>query len=90
MSMRAIGFLHTSPVHVATFDGLLAASGVDVRAVHVVDESLLAEARADGVESVRWRLAARLAEVVREDVDVVCCTCSTLGGLAEELALSKM
>ena len=55
--------------------------------VHVVDESLLADARArDGVDDlVRTRLVGRLRELATS-ADVVVCTCSTISGAAEALA----
>ena len=48
--VTTIGFLHTSPVHVATFDRLVAELTADraPAVVHVVDERLLDVARADG------------------------------------------
>ena len=68
--------LHTSPVHVATFDALAAEAGVEVD--HVVREDLLADARTLGPSSVADRVAAALA-----GHDVVLCTCSTIGAVAE-------
>ncbi len=76
-----IGFLHTAQVHVATFDALLAGSGVDT--VHRVDENLLARAQADGVGAVRQD--ARYAVAHLQQADVVVCTCSTLGPLVDEM-----
>ena len=43
-----IGFLHTSPVHVATFDSLVAETSGSVSAKHIVDVELLATARSIG------------------------------------------
>lgn len=74
--------LHTSPAHVATFEALrdeLApdlAPGLELE--HVVREDLLADARADGPETVAERVATLVAAY-----DVVLCTCSTIGGVAE-------
>ena len=68
--------LHTSPVHVATFDALAAEAGIEVD--HVVREDLLADARTLGPQSVADRVAAALA-----GHDVVLCTCSTIGAVAE-------
>lgn len=80
-----IGFLHTSRQHVPTFRALVAEllPGADV--VEVVDELLLDEARRLGERDVRvlGALADRLAELTR--ADVVVCTCSTLGGVAEQV-----
>lgn len=87
--MTTIGFLHTSPVHVATFRALvdvLAASDVEpVDVVDVVDELLLERARAVGPRDleVLGAVADRLAQLV--DAQVVVCTCSTIGAIAEEI-----
>jgi Asp/Glu/hydantoin racemase len=70
-----IAFLHTSPAHVPTFGAL--APG----ARHLVDESLLTDARA-GLD-VRDRLLARLRALT--PADVIVCTCSTLGAAAVAL-----
>lgn len=82
--MTRPGFLHTSPVHVATFDAVLRETLPGVQALHVVDESLLSDARADGPEAVAGRVAERLAELEEQGADVVCCTCSTIGDVAEQ------
>jgi hypothetical protein len=82
---KTLTFLHTSPVHVATFDRLCSelAPGVPVR--HIVDESLLQEAREAG--RITPELAHRVADTVLEAVEAgagtVLCTCSTIGGCAE-------
>jgi hypothetical protein len=78
-----IGFLHTAQIHVDTFTELV---GSQARTRHVVDESLLADARAPGVDdALRARLVARLEEAAAGS-GVVVCTCSTLSGEAERLA----
>ncbi|NUT37975.1 MAG: hypothetical protein HOV79_33425 [Hamadaea sp.] len=77
--MTVIGFLHTSEVHVPTFRALVAELLPGAEDCHVVDEALLAKARAgrpyaDG-------LAAAVAQL--EKADVIVCTCSTIGEAAE-------
>ncbi|WP_142054605.1 aspartate/glutamate racemase family protein [Pseudonocardia kunmingensis] len=85
--MITIGFLHTSPVHVPTFRELLADADPGARDVHVVDEQLLADARARGVDAgVEARVLERLRELGGHRPDVVVCTCSTVSGHAEQLA----
>lgn len=80
---KTLLFLHTSPVHVATFDELLAALGATVQSRHIVDESLLDDARAGGLTpALAERVRARIAEA--GDRAVVLCTCSTIGGVAEQ------
>src|SRR5690348_2042108 len=80
-----LAFLHTSPVHIATFDHLLAEIDPGVAARHIVDESLLAEARAAGAitPALEQRIAAALDAAGGPEGAVVLCTCSTIGGSAE-------
>ena len=80
-----LAFLHTSPIHIATFDRLLAEIDPGVAARHIVDESLLDEARAAGEISpaLEQRIAAALRHASAPDYAVVLCTCSTIGGSAE-------
>lgn len=78
-------FLHTSPVHIERFDSLVAqlAPGIPVR--HLVAESLLQEARESGITpDLAQRVQAILAEAAPQS-GVILCTCSTLGGCAEQL-----
>ncbi|MEV4642487.1 aspartate/glutamate racemase family protein [Actinoplanes sp. NPDC049548] len=85
--MTTIGFLHTAETHTRTFQALMRELSPGRADVHVVDESLLAEARERGVdEDVRRRLLARLREVAAAGADLVVCTCSTLSGHAEQLS----
>jgi Asp/Glu/hydantoin racemase len=78
-----IGFLHTAQVHVDTFTELV---GPKAHTRHVVDESLLVDARAHGVDdALRDRLVARLREAA-DGSGVVVCTCSTISGEVERLA----
>src|SRR5215212_1388497 len=82
---KTLAFLHTSPVHIATFDQLLAEIDPGVTARHIVDESLLNEARAAGAITpvLEQRIAATLHDASAPDGAVVLCTCSTIGGSAE-------
>lgn len=86
--MPSVGFLHTSLVHEPTFTALLedAAGAHAVDQVHRVDESLLADARSHGIDAVlQERIRAHLRRLA-DQVDVIVCTCSTIGGEAERLA----
>ncbi|WP_436524195.1 hypothetical protein [Actinoplanes sp. HUAS TT8] len=83
--MSTIGFLHTAEVHVATFRGLVASLAPGWRDEHVVDPSLLADARA-GIP-VEERVRARLAEL--GGADVIVCTCSTIGPEAERAGVLR-
>jgi Asp/Glu/hydantoin racemase len=78
-----IGFLHTAQVHVDTFTKLV---GSQAHTRHIVDESLLADARAREVDdALRDRIVARLQDSAVGS-DVVICTCSTISGEAERLS----
>ncbi|GIE86504.1 hypothetical protein [Actinoplanes regularis] len=83
--MNTIGFLHTAEVHVATFRALVAELAPGWRDRHVVDPSLLADARA-GLP-VEQRVRARLAELA--GADVIVCTCSTIGAEAERAGVLR-
>lgn len=85
--MATIGFLHTADVHVETFRALTAERGQ--QDVHLVDAALLADARAHGVDAaLEDRVAGRLRELAAQGPDVIVCTCSTLGGIAERIPLA--
>lgn len=83
------GFLHTSPVHVPTFDTLLAELDPATGAVHLVDESLLADARTRGAESVTDRVSARITELRDQGAGTICCTCSSIGDVAESIGAAQ-
>ncbi len=88
---RTLTLLHTAASHVPRFDALLtslesvdAVNAQHVDMQHVVEESLLADARRLGVGDARvqGRLEQVLASLA-ETTAVVLCTCSTLGAAAE-------
>ncbi|WP_438008134.1 aspartate/glutamate racemase family protein [Sorangium sp. So ce321] len=82
--MKTLTFLHTSPVHIATFDRLLAEMAPTIPAKHAVDESLLSDARASGLTpDVARRVEQAILGAVAGGAAVVLCTCSTIGGCAE-------
>lgn len=82
-----IGFLHTAGVHVATFDALVAEHSTPAKellAVHVVEPSLLDDARAWGfTDALTTRITSSLHELSGRGAATVVCTCSTIGALAE-------
>ena len=77
-----ISFLHTSPVHVATFDALLDELSPGMPRRHRVEEGWLEAARDHGMTP---ELSATITDAMRELADggVGVCTCSTIGGVAE-------
>ena len=84
--MPTVGLLHTSSVHVATFDELIGELAPGWTAEHLVDESLLAQARHDGVEATRGAVDRALHDLSVRGVDLIICSCSTIGGLVEAVA----
>lgn len=84
--MTTIGYLHTSPVHVSTFDQLTKERGAGVGAIHVVDEGALALARSAGPSAATILVDAHLKALRQGGADVVVCTCSTIGAIAEALS----
>lgn len=79
-----ISFLHTGQVHVATFDALLEELGYNGNVSHRVEEGLLTDARASGLDAVADEAHAILQEL--SNSDAVLCTCSTIGPLADKFA----
>jgi hypothetical protein len=82
-----IAFLHTSPVHVATFDRLVNEAEPNVRVSHFVAEDLLADAQRLGSDdpALIGRVQAAMAQAAASGATIVVCTCSTIGGAAERM-----
>ncbi len=79
-----IGFLHTSPVHVPTFENLLEGKSLQ----HEVDEELLAYAMEHGNdESVIQRVTEYVSGLAQAGCSEIVCSCSTIGGVAESLEI---
>lgn len=80
-----IAFLHTSPLHVKTFDTLIREFAPSLRVHHTVAEDLLAEARAIGANApaVVERVQRAMKDAGSSGASVVVCTCSTIGQAAE-------
>lgn len=80
-----LAFLHTSPVHIDTFERLVKAADPGVRVEHVVAEQLLAEAQRVGAEDpgLVQRIQGAMAGAAVNGATMVVCTCSTIGGAAE-------
>lgn len=84
--MTAVGFLHTSDVHIGAFRALLAKYAPQLGVVDVVDQTLLDDTQARGIDDdIRQRLETRLRSLRERGAAVVLCTCSTLSGVAEQL-----
>ena len=83
-----VAFLHTSPVHVATFERLMQAADPAIKVEHAVHEDLLEDARRVGPtdpDLVR-RVHEAMRGVALGGASLVVCTCSTIGGSAESMA----
>lgn len=82
---KTLTFLHTSPVHIKTFDALLE-SYPDVPVKHLVHEDLLKKATTAGYVTDEVKLGVE--QVIRDaskNATVILCTCSTLGAVSEQL-----
>lgn len=88
--MATFGFLHTADVHVAVFAGLLREIDPSHQAVHLVDQSLLADARRRATvdDDLRIRIGTGLEDLRGRGAVRIVCTCSTIGGDAEEVGRS--
>lgn len=84
---QTLTFLHTSPVHIPTFDRLLAELAPDIAVRHIVDESLLQEARAAGTitPQLKQKVTDTIFGAIAQNARILLCTCSTIGGCAEEI-----
>jgi Asp/Glu/hydantoin racemase len=86
MTAQRLVMIHTVPVLAETFAGL-ASERLDTSAelVHVVDESLLADAiAADGLSpAIARRLATRIFEAEDGGADAILVTCSSMGPAVE-------
>lgn len=87
---RHIAFLHTSPVHVETFERLVQSADPSVKVDHFVDESLLADAQRLGATDpeIVQRVQAAMVGAAAHGAAIVICTCSTIGGSAERTPAS--
>jgi hypothetical protein len=79
--------LHTSPVHVPTFSALFNELAPEILVQHQIDERLLQEACNAGeiTPHLRQRIGAILEVAFQAESRLVLCTCSTIGGCAEQL-----
>lgn len=80
-----IAFLHTSPVHIATFERLVKDAAPTITVEHVVLEALLLEAQRLGPTepSLVERVHSAMRSAATNNAALVICTCSTIGGAAE-------
>ena len=82
---HSVAFLHSSTEHVATFDALLDEAGVALETLHEVRADWLERARRSGVDVSLLAEVRGLLERLAAQADLVVCTCSTLGPIAESM-----
>jgi len=82
-----VAFLHTSAVHVATFDKIMQELAPALRVTHSVCEALLTQAQHDGADSPTLITAVwqAMTQACASGATIVVCTCSTIGGIAETM-----
>lgn len=87
MATPEICFLHTSAVHIATFDGLRDRIAPHLQLRHIVREDLLRLALAQGgiTADVEAATLDALRGAIAPGAKILICTCSTLGPVAETL-----
>lgn len=84
--MKKLTFLHTSPVHIDTYNSLLQEQNANVEVEHIVAEELLDRAREDGITAdLQTTIERQVLGAIEQGADVVLCTCSTIGGCAESV-----
>lgn len=82
--MTRVGFLHTSPVHIPLFDGLLSDMTRQVESIHHVNESLLDMVINNGITDEVIKGTQEALEILTsQGCEAITCTCSTLGGIVE-------
>ena len=76
---------HTAAANEALFANLLNEIAPDIPAQHIVDDSILPDVRAAGLtDQIKQRVADTILNAIKAGSDVVLCTCSTIGGCAED------
>ncbi len=86
--VAGIGFLHTAEAHVESFGALVSEIDPALACRHVVRVDLLERAQHAGVgdPGVREQVRSAITDLAQTPVSVTVCTCSTIGGLAEDCA----
>ncbi len=88
---KKLAFLHTLDANVSAFEDLVRASGSDCVVAHRVDESVLKDVFVKGAmdEGIEERIRTDLSELVDDGADLVVCTCSSIGAVAEAMNASS-
>jgi aspartate/glutamate racemase len=89
--MTTAAFLHTSPVHLPTFEALTAELVSGAGVVSIVDVDLLDRARSHGTDDPQLAdgVLRALEALAGGGATTIVCTCSTIGGLAERIGRER-
>ncbi|MGK0237445.1 MAG: hypothetical protein ACI92G_000905 [Candidatus Pelagisphaera sp.] len=84
---KKLAFLHTLDANIAVFNKSVEECGYDVEVAHRVNESVLKDTMKLGHvdASIADRIRAEISELRDDGADVVVCTCSSIGAVAEEM-----
>jgi len=85
MTYPKLTFLHTSPIHIKPFNRLMAQLAPDISVQHVVDEGLLNKAQINGITAEIANEVQHKIHQILKQATIVLCTCSTIGGCAEQV-----
>lgn len=81
-----LAFLHTSPVHVDTFNRLIEDASLELSIRHIIEEQFLTEARDKGItQNLDERIRDCILSARKKGATVILCTCSTIGASAEKV-----
>ena len=82
-----ISFLHTAEIHIATFSKLMDDHAPNLLVRHDVNSTLLDQAQTKGIHpALESKIRAAMQSAASTGAKVVVCTCSTIGGIAEQAA----
>ncbi|MDP2571425.1 amino-acid racemase [Vibrio penaeicida] len=82
-----IAFLHTSAVHIDTFNELIRKHAPNLKTTYSVCEDILKEATVNGVSASVAKSTEVEVRKLATQSKLTICTCSTLGGIVEKVAL---
>ena len=84
---KKLAFLHTLDANIAVFNKSVEECGYDVEVAHRVNKAVLKDTMKLGHvdASIADRIRAEISELRDDGADVVVCTCSSIGAVAEEM-----
>lgn len=84
MTVLKLAFLHTGEAHIKTFQSLVDELAPSTSVTHRVAEELLVHAQQNGLDQVVVDGVENQLAELSQLADVVVCTCSTIGAIAEQ------